>query len=462
MTSMNRHPKYYEPMVCSEIMEWDPEWLKLGTALPNGWNLEQIEHTYENLEDYKRVIKIIMNVDLLRKLATKYKTGSTKDNDRKWNFMTIKDRKDEANHHMRLVLGSDSNEYKSGYLLILKVREMGDVSRSFRDIHFFGYITTANDVGEIKVETYCKVLKKEKAVLKATSVTHLRNNLKAFAVLQYIHDTPFLRLFLNPRLNKFNRNVEMSLLSFDSELLNKLCPEQRVVLNKLTIEFTKDDNEKIFFVNGAAGSGKTHLLITTALSMKHQLKERRQIIICTSLYSGIDHIAEVISSLSYSSRLNIVRFGYRQTFINDNIKKYWIQEQVQQRINTGVNKTAFEIKLEIIKDADIILTTCHDCYELVNFDVSCDTFFVDEANRCTDSELIFFMPLNIKRLVLFGDEYLLEPTQSRAYKEFSKLNISYFNRIINYYKSIDFVDAPVFTLTSQHRMSKELFEICNK
>jgi superfamily I DNA and/or RNA helicase len=323
-------------------------------------------------------------------------------------------------------------------------------------------VTAINDRGELKLDTYCKELRKEIAVIKSTSLIHLRNDIKLFAVLNCIQDTPFMKLFLNPNLNKMDRNDGITSFNLEFKMTSiKLCPEQRIVIKKLSYECTKDDTEKIIFINGAGGSGKTYMMLAGVLNLKFCLKDKKRYLICTSTMSGLDEIAETLYNMPHSSALNIVRIGYREQLIGSG-RKLGINEQVQQKINNGMKGKSYkEIQKEIIENADIILSTCKSCYDLFDYQLEFDICFIDEANFAIDAELMILVQLNVKKMVLIGDEYQLEPTQSLVYKE-TRCNNSYFNRIINYYKSIKFANAPVFTLLTQHRMNKDLFNICTK
>ena len=203
------------------------------------------------------------------------------------------------------------------------------------------------------------------------------------------------------------------------------------------------------------------MMLAAVLNLKFCLKDKRRYLICASTLSGIDEIAETLCNMPLSSALNIVRIGYREQLIGSG-RKLGINEQVQQKLNNGVKGKSYkEIQKEIIENADIILSTVKSCFDLFDYQLSIDTCFIDEANFAIDAELMILVQLNIKKMIFVGDEYQLEPTQSLVYKE-TRCNNSYFNRIIDYYKTINFVNAPVFTLLTQHRMNKELFYICNK
>ncbi|XP_070490632.1 uncharacterized protein [Chironomus tepperi] len=460
MRSPVRNPKYYESAACAELLEWDWKWLSLNNELPEGWKVEKHKHTYDSLQEYKNELKTVMNVELLKKLSSKYKLIAGKE--KTWNFMTVKERKDEQNNHIKLVLGCDSKDMKQGTMLLLKVRDTNSVTRKPIDINFFGYVTAVNDRGELKLDTYCKELRKEKAVLKSIFLVHLRSDIKLFSVINCIRDTRFMKLFLNPSLNKMDRYEGMTSVSLEFKMTSiKLCSEQRTIIKKISHEFNKNDTEKIIFINGGAGTGKTYLMLAAVLNFKFSLKDKRRYLICASTMSGIDEISEILHNMPHSSALNIVRLGYRENFVGRS-RKLGLNEQVQQKLNNGLKGKGFkEIQKEIIENADIILSTMRSCYDLFDYQLPIEACFIDEANFAIDAELMILVQLNIKKMVLIGDEYQLEPTQSLVYKE-TRSNNSYFNRVIDYYKSLNYASAPVFTLLTQHRMNKELFHICNK
>lgn len=460
MRSPIRNPKYFESAACAELLEWDWKWLTLNNELPEGWKVEPHKHTYKNLQEYKEELKTIMNVELLKKLLSKYKSIEAKD--KTWNFMTVKERKDGQNNHIKLVLGSDSKDMKQGTMLLLKVRDTNSVTRKPIDINFLGYVTAVNDRGDLKLDTYCKELKKEKAVLKSTCLLHIRSDIKLLAVLNCIQDTPFMKLFLNPSLNKMDRYEGMTSVNLEFKMTSiNLSSEQRTIIKKISHECTKEDKEKIIFINGVAGTGKTYMMLAAVLNLKFCLKDKRRYLICTSTISGIDEVAETLYNMPHSSALNIVRIGYRDQLIGSG-RKLGINEQVQQRLNNGTKGKGYkEVQKEIIENADIILSTLRSCYDLFDYQLTFDMCFIDEANFAIDAELMILVQLNIKRMIFVGDEYQLEPTQSLVYKE-TRSNNSYFNRIIDHYKTCNFVNAPVFTLLTQHRMNRDLFNICNK
>ncbi|KAL7048207.1 hypothetical protein ACKWTF_003262 [Chironomus riparius] len=460
MRSPVKNPKFYESAACAELLEWDWKWITLNNELPEGWKVEPHKHTYKSLQEYKDELKTVMKVELLKKLSSKYKTIASKE--KTWNFMTVKERRDDQNNHIKLVLGCDSKDLKQGTMLLLKVRDTNNVTRKPVDINFFGYVTAVNDRGELKLDTYCKELRKEKAVLKSTCLIHLRSDIKLFAVLNCIQETPFMKLFLNPSLNKMDRYEGMTSVSLEFKISSmRLCPEQRTIIKKLSHECTKKDQEKIIFISGGAGTGKTYMMLAAVLNLKFCLKDKRRYLICASTLSGIDEIAETLVNIQLSLALNIVRIGYREQSIGSG-RKLGINEQVQQKLNNGVKGKSYkEIQKEIIENADIILSTVKGCFELFDYQLSFDTCFIDEANFAIDAELMILVQLNIKKMIFVGDEYQLEPTQSLVYKE-TRCNNSYFNRIMDYYKTINFINAPVFTLLTQHRMNKDIFYICNK
>lgn len=453
-----------ESTVCMELLEWNTKWLHLNySVLPEGWVLQSMQAVYHDLDEYKCAVQKIMNVDLLKKLSNKYKSPQWKNS--QWNFLTVMERRDELKGHMKLVLSiNEQNDVKQGTLLLMKVRDTSRILQNQEDIYFFGYVTAVYDQGQLKLDAYGPNLPKEMAVIKSKPLMHLRNELKALSAIKCLKDTTLMKIFLNPSLNQMEKNDEktfnISLNAYDTDK-NYLNPEQRVIAKKLIYELMQE-KEKIFFINGSAGTGKTYLMIHTILNMIQNLNQtgKKRYIICTSTLTAIDEITEVLSDHTFTDRLKIVRVGFYEK-MNFVAKKLCIQDQVQSRMSKTLNASYQKVYKDIIGNADIIICTCRGCYDLLDCGLSFDACFIDEANYCIDAELLFPLNLNIKKLIFVGDVYQLSPTHSPTFKT-DYINFSYFSRMLKFYKSPDIIKAPVFTLTIQQRMVRELLEVANK
>ncbi|KAL0106520.1 hypothetical protein PUN28_016311 [Cardiocondyla obscurior] len=179
------------------------------------------------------------------------------------------------------------------------------------------------------------------------TVTYLRPNIRMVQALQYLPQSPLLKMIVNPKIENYqlpplNEQNVSSLVTKDN-----LNSKQLEAVFRVTDTVLKKD-PKLCFIQGPPGTGKTKVivnLVTQILYGERENKTSLKILICAPSNAAVDEIVlrllDIRSTLK-QKRFNMVRIGRLETMhlsvknisVTELAKKYLLKITKKPELNS--------------------------------------------------------------------------------------------------------------------------------
>ena len=282
----------------------------------------------------------------------------------------------------------------------------------------------------------------------------------------------------------FNINLRKEIIKeiqlipqFLEENINLNPSQEKAIRNALMYHLS--------LVIGPPGSGKTLLLVNLVYNILFHKGSTEKILICAPTNKAIDNIIILLKKYKYnfskyvrvlspgrelSKDINTTVAVHKLALekINNNPKKYHdLKNLIEKKEKDGYLKNSEyerykiniqKIELEIIEDAEIILTTINNSADKRLKDVNFSYVLIDEAAQALEPDTILPLIHQAQMVVLIGDDKQLGPIVHSQEAKRAGLDISLFERLHSIYK-----DAPFITLLNeQYRMNQKLYEFPNR
>ncbi|XP_015924491.1 uncharacterized protein [Parasteatoda tepidariorum] len=360
-------------------------------------------------------------------------------------------------------------------------------------------------------------------IMKGNVVFSIKNKLRLADALKSLQSSPLCRCILRP--DQRICSVDYPSATHTSR---DFSPSQKVVIEGVSEELSKPKQEsKMILLQGPPGTGKTHTIVglLDSLIFSNAVSNKKILVVAPS-NAAIDEIGcrliDFNEKVSYTKRqIRFVRIGldknmntkmkpyfldekaisfydeerkkserYKKLELDEKLKKIKkLQEEMkrhpsyqkkktidslllqyknieEEKRNKATDKTIKQIKMNILKDCNVILSTLGSCCQGMmisafhNGFISFSACIIDEATQCTEIEILQPLTFNISKLILVGDHNQLPATVSSQLALRKNFDRSMFERFYMYFsdKSVN----PVFMLTEQFRMHSEICRFPSK
>lgn len=444
-----------------EILSWCPSWLdnKRGEMNhPKSWKFKPMLQSYESLDQYKKILSPIMNMELLSKIISKYEaiTSSSK---HKWTTfkLTFCSKISASLFCIQLTgeIKENRKNYTVGSLIIIRI------TVNHKETKFLGYICEPIDRNngfkvQCCIDNINYSLASTESKVDVLTIMYLRSELKSLMSLYQLTETDIMMKILKPESNKAVVEVEAN-----REGILQLNSVQAEICCRIVQDLLKNKDAKVIALQGGPGTGKTKVIVAAVMKIIKR-SNNCKILICSKSNTCINEITIHLNSLSIENRFRLVRFGNQER-----ISKAVIQVSLNQLANDHLNKSSdnnnfHKAKMAVIHQADVVCTTINSSYDLINeYKKHFDVCFIDEASQFTDADLIIPVQSGFRKLVLIGDSKQLQPNVNA--KELKNLNfdVSLLDRM-NKICDTNSKRNPVLTLTIQHRMNSDILKFPNQ
>jgi superfamily I DNA and/or RNA helicase len=228
----------------------------------------------------------------------------------------------------------------------------------------------------------------------------------------------------------------------------------------------------IALIQGPPGTGKT--ITSTYLVYHLALRYPKQVLVCSASNAAIDNITYWIGKTG----IKVARLcASSRECIDTNIKQYCVHELIKtqkgydmmHRLLTKKEKNGDlsdaensmlkaekrKAYIEVIKEADVLCTTCIGAFDPILDNISYSRILIDEATQAKEPEVLIPIMKGAKQLILVGDHKQLKPCVKNIDCSNSGLDKSMFERMNGY-------GVRSFLLTVQYRMHPEIAHISSQ
>lgn len=269
-----------------------------------------------------------------------------------------------------------------------------------------------------------------------------------------LNETTFRRWEKN--LKNLNEKGEKA-LKFKLERIAPKTDNENTKINFINKSLDKYQKEAVrysvhcndfFLIHGPFGTGKTTTIIELILQ---EVKLNHKVLVTGESNTAINNI---LKKLEENHEINFIRVGDSNK-VPDYLRKYSLDYKIKDYItDNAINDiTKQEIEEEILKQAQVILTTNSSTATRSLSNILFDIAIIDEASQATVPSVL--IPINkAKKFILIGDHKQLPPVI--ASNDCQYLKKSLFEELIEKYpqKSQE--------LLIQYRMNKILMNFPNK
>ena len=299
----------------------------------------------------------------------------------------------------------------------------------------------------------------------------LKNNLMKENIIQ----------MLLGRKDSININIrkesikEIKLLpQFLGEMIDLNPSQEKAIRNALMYHLS--------LVIGPPGSGKTLLLVNLVYNILFHKGSTEKILICAPTNQAIDNIIILLKKYNFPKFVRVLSPAKELSEdndttvsvhklalekINSNPKKYLdLKNLIEKKEKYGYlkdsefkryKKNMQRIEIEIIEDAEIILSTINNSADERLRDINFSYVLIDEAAQALEPDTILPLIHQAEMVVLIGDDKQLGPIVHSQDARRAGLGISLFERLHSLYKGAPFITL----LNEQYRMNQKLYEFAN-
>ncbi|XP_065570392.1 uncharacterized protein LOC136033562 isoform X2 [Artemia franciscana] len=274
---------------------------------------------------------------------------------------------------------------------------------------------------------------------------------KKFPTSLIVESSPLRNLILKPRTATL---PQIATFSMDNRF-EYLGPEHKKVMKHIVTQCLIDEEPVICVLQGPPGCGKTFVMASTIFQLLF-VKPECKILLCslseTVLVEMIRKLHEQMEVTGATFKiLGLGIFGDThkdlQFILENQVKKGFSEQLISLQGHADSNTK------DMIRNARVLATTFSysesSSLELIikETEMVFDFCIVDEANHCTEIELLQPLTYGVRKLILVGDRKQLQPNiMSKACANIGHFK-SFFSRFINAVE-----EENVLSIWTQYRM----------
>ncbi|GBO10016.1 putative helicase senataxin [Araneus ventricosus] len=346
-------------------------------------------------------------------------------------------------------------------------------------------------------------------IMKGNGLFCLSSYLKLVEASHNLEYSPLCQSILKPESSTFFSNYP------DVPSTSTFSKAQMSIIQGISSEIEKQVSEpKLFLIQGAPGTGKTHIILGLLENLIFSCRSRQKILIVAPSSVAIDEIGSRLIELdersrSWSSHVGIrfVRVNlygktsekmrpfsldeiYREYKIKSKMERLGnIERQIQTLIKSNDPSDQEDIKSLIeqreelrnqiqfilsdektrsnyyhylLQASQVILTTVSCCSSPLlqefckrNSNLIFSCCIIDEVTQCTELEFLQVISLGINKFILVGDHHGLPAVVLSKTAENFGYGRSAFERFLQYFSRSQ-QENPVVQLLEQHRMHSDI------
>ncbi|XP_037044437.1 helicase sen1-like isoform X2 [Bradysia coprophila] len=483
-----------------------------------GTDIRSFADSYEDYKEYRTTLVSLMLVELWKEIELEYINSKI----HSFTSVTINDQNlEKRGEGLRMIFHCQANAlYKSNavcddHIVLAKCTQNGE------EIEFVALITSirysnreaTDKLAYFTMETSVLTQVLPIDSLKIRPITAIANTLNSLNAVYSLKTSPLANLVINPL-------SEENLVRHTPENLTFKCYDtlddtQRKILGTLYRRCINLDVPNISLLEGAAGTGKTCLIVNLALQLVYGdgLPKPLKILICSKSNGSINDLTRKLIHIrddtAGSTKIKLVRFGVLEN-MDSAVQRVSVQhlkemerhspqftstsydDLVSQRTTLELKLTALNLdngidhattsnaiekqlykvnalidrfqglerkKLRdsttfILNSCDIICTTLASIPKLQNYVSQVDVCIIDEATQCNEPLTLLPFQFGNPSLVLVGDSQLLPLAAYSPIVKSMNYGKSLFARFQKLY--LGKFGSPVFEMNFQYRIQQEI------
>ncbi|KAF8788134.1 putative helicase senataxin like protein [Argiope bruennichi] len=346
-------------------------------------------------------------------------------------------------------------------------------------------------------------------IMKGNGLCCILNYLKLVEAAQNLEYSPLCQSILIPDSDIFFSNYP------DVPSTSTFNKTQMSIIQGISSEIGKHTSDpKLFLIQGAPGTGKTHIILGLLENLISSCLSKQKILIAAPTSQAIDEIGSRLIEMNKRLRSWHPHGGIRFIRVNlqektsekmkpfsldeiyaeykirskmEKLKNINMQIQVLLKSNDPLDQADLKSLIEqekdlrsqiefmqsdkktrldyyhyLLQESQIILTTVSCCSsELLqdfckqNWNLNFSCCVIDEVTQCTELELLQVISLGINKLILVGNQYGLPPVVLSKKAKNLGYERSTFERFLQYFSHTK-QDNPAIELLLQYRMHSEI------
>ncbi|KAG8200391.1 hypothetical protein JTE90_028568 [Oedothorax gibbosus] len=486
--------------------------------------------SFNTYDDYVSAFIPMVMLEIWKKMFEEYKMICEEkllSNEFHFIITSFDDKKDleMCEYNCEALIDKSAFEPCEGNLIIMHVKDIKD-----KDYHMLCYIhmhkteqlcddnlnpewnkvcdTSAKNATLYKFSVYAKLrpipmTPAVNSIMEGNGLCSIKNKLILGDAFQKLKVSPLCSSVLYPQTDVF---------SVKHDTGNE-CTQEAAV-DSLSCELRKPlTTPKILCLRGPPGTGKTYIIVSLLQKVIHADHNKVKILMTAPTDVAVDELGCRL----IKKKINFIRFGPPR-FINERIKPFTLEERAkklkrdcirktEQRkeqldklltdiavmkvtdsncekklrplikdklalekkifLETSVDTSQRDFQQEVLKNADVILTTLSGCADPLmsifkhDSPLAFTSCIIDHASQCTEMDVLPALAFGASKLVLVGDRFQLSPIVTSKWTNQYEYNRSMFERF-HYFSSKYQSMTPSLTLQTQYRMHSEICHFPSK